>query len=64
VRHPAHLLLNTVLYESAPDVPAAARAAGAEMVAHGHSSDSLAALGPARIAASEGRAPGGCRVPG
>jgi hypothetical protein len=72
---PPTLLLNTVLYESAPHVPAAARAAGAEMVAHGHSnSDSLAALGPgqelrylqevgARIAAAEGSAPGGWSSP-
>lgn len=72
---PPTLLLNTVIYDSAPDVPAAARAAGAEMVAHGHSnSDSLATLGPgnelpylqavaARMAAVEGRAPGGWSSP-
>jgi peptidoglycan/xylan/chitin deacetylase (PgdA/CDA1 family) len=72
---PPTLLLNTVLYESAPDVPAAARAAGAEMVAHGHSnSDSLAALAPGqelpylrevadRIAAAEGTPPGGWSSP-
>jgi hypothetical protein len=72
---PPTLLLNTVLYDSAPDVPAAARAAGAELIAHGHSnSDSLVALGHGeelpyvrqvaeRITEEEGTAPGGWSSP-
>jgi peptidoglycan/xylan/chitin deacetylase (PgdA/CDA1 family) len=72
---PPTVLLNTVLYDSAPDVPAAARAAGAEFVAHGHSnSDSLAGLDPdeelayvdavaGRIAEHEGARPGGWSSP-
>lgn len=41
------VLLNTDIYDSAPEVVAAARAVGAEMVAHGASnSDSLAGMSP------------------
>ena len=43
---PPTLLLNTGVYEAAPDVVDAARAAGAEIVAHGHrNSDTLAGMG-------------------
>ncbi len=69
------VLLNTDLYDDAPAVIAAARAAGAELVAHGASnSDSLTALPAgteadyvarvrARVAAAEGHAPGGWSSP-
>lgn len=69
------ILLNTDVYDEAPDVIAAARAVGAEIVAHGHSnSDSLTALPPGReadylgdvfkrIASEEGAAPGGWSSP-
>ena len=69
------VLLNTHVYDEAPDVLVAARAAGAEIVGHGLSnSDSLAALPPdseaaymadvaARISAEEGTAPGGWSSP-
>jgi hypothetical protein len=69
------VLLNTMVYDSAPDVAEAARRYGAEMVGHGISnSDSLAGLDPAaeraylaavaeRMAAAEGRAPGGWSSP-
>lgn len=69
------LLLNTDLYDEAPEVLAAARAAGAEIVAHGASnSDSLAGLPPAeerrylaavadRVRAGEGSPPGGWSSP-
>ncbi|WP_353475208.1 polysaccharide deacetylase [Salipiger sp. H15] len=69
------VLLNTNLYDEAPEVIAAARAAGAEFVGHGASnSDSLAALPAgeeaayvarvrARIAAAEGAPPGGWSSP-
>lgn len=69
------VLLNTDLYDEAPEVLAAARTAGAEIVAHGASnSDSLSELGPgdepgylsrvaARIAAAEGSAPRGWSSP-
>jgi peptidoglycan/xylan/chitin deacetylase (PgdA/CDA1 family) len=72
--HPA-LLLNTDVYDEAPAVVAAARAAGAEIVAHGHSnSDALVEMTAdaerayietcrARIAAAEGRAPQGWSSP-
>jgi hypothetical protein len=72
---PPTVLLNTVLYDSAPGVPAAARSAGAEFVAHGHSnSDSLTGRDPAdelayldavagRIQAREGARPGGWSSP-
>lgn len=69
------VLLNTDLYDEAPEVLSAARAVGAEIVAHGRSnSDSLPAL-PAgteadyvtavrtRIEAEEGKAPGGWSSP-
>lgn len=69
------MLLNTNVYHEAPEVLAAARAVGAEIVGHGRSnSDSLTAL-PAgteaayvaevasRIAAEEGAAPGGWSSP-
>jgi len=69
------VLLNTDVYDEAPEVMAAARKIGAEVVGHGQSnSDSLAALPPgteaayvagvaARIAAQEGTAPGGWSSP-
>ena len=45
---PPTILLNTDVYETAPDLVGHARAAGAEMVAHGRSnSDTLAGLEPA-----------------
>ena len=62
---PATILLNTDLYDTAPDVVIAARNAGAELIGHGRSnSDSLEGLDPgaelayvesvaARIAAEE-----------
>lgn len=65
------VLLNTDVYDSAPDLMAHARAAGAEMVGHGlTNSDSLAGLSPeaeeayvgavaGRIETEEGRRPGG-----
>lgn len=72
---PPTVLLNTDLYDTAPDVLAAARAAGAEFIGHGRSnSDSLATM-PAsetqpyvrsvfdRIAAEEGTAPRGWSSP-
>lgn len=69
------ILLNTDVYDEAPEVIDAARAAGAEIVAHGHSnSDCLAAMTGAeelayiaacrdRIAQMEGRQPGGWSSP-
>jgi hypothetical protein len=72
---PATVLLNTMVYDSAPDVVAAARRHGAEFVGHGVSnSDSLGGLDnaaergylrsvAARIEAEEGRAPGGWSSP-
>jgi peptidoglycan/xylan/chitin deacetylase (PgdA/CDA1 family) len=69
------VLLNTDVYEEAPEVLAVARYAGAEIVGHGWSnSDSLPALPPgqeaayvaevaARIADHEGAAPGGWSSP-
>lgn len=69
------VLLNTAAYDEAPDVLAAARAVGAEVVGHGVSnSDSLAGLTPDaerayvrrvadRIAAAEGAPPGGWSSP-
>lgn len=69
------ILLNTEIYESAPAVIEAARAAGAEMVAHGRSnSDTLAAFTrqeeeayvaavAGRIRKNEGRAPAGWSSP-
>lgn len=69
------LLLNTALYDHAPEVVEAARAAKAEIVAHGYSnSDTLATMSPAeeadyigavvrRIAAEEGSSPGGWSSP-
>lgn len=69
------VLLNTDVYDEAPDVLAAARAVGAEIVGHGRSnSDSLTALPPgseaayvaavaARIEAEEAAAPGGWSSP-
>ncbi len=69
------VLLNTDVYDTAPDVLVAARAAGAEFVGHGRSnSDSLVGMAPAeerayltdvaaRIRAAEGRAPGGWSSP-
>ncbi|MFK7837560.1 MAG: polysaccharide deacetylase [Sulfitobacter sp.] len=69
------VLLNTDVYDEAPEVIAAARAAGAEFVAHGKSnSDSLPALPAgreaayvaevrARISAQEGCAPDGWSSP-
>lgn len=65
------VLLNTAVYDTAPDLIAHARAAGAEMIGHGlTNSHSLAGMGPAeeaayvgavadRIEAEEGRRPGG-----
>ena len=72
---PPTLRLNTQVYDDAPAVTDAARAAGAEIVAHGISnSDSLAGMEPeaeleylrataARVQAQEGRAPGGWSSP-
>ncbi len=69
------VLLNTDVYDEAPDVLVAARGVGAEIVGHGRSnSDSLTALAPgteadyvaevaARIKAQEGAAPGGWSSP-
>ncbi len=69
------VLLNTDVYDEAPEVLTAARAAGAEIVGHGRSnSDSLAALPEgaeagyvagvlSRIAEEEGDAPGGWSSP-
>lgn len=69
------LLLNTDLYAAAPAVLTAARAAGAEVVAHGASnSDSLAGMTPDtetaylqqvadQVTAAEGAAPGGWSSP-
>jgi peptidoglycan/xylan/chitin deacetylase (PgdA/CDA1 family) len=69
------ILLNTAIYEHAPAVVRAARSAGAEIVAHGHSnSDSLAGMAAdveaayirdvaACIAAQEGAAPLGWSSP-
>jgi peptidoglycan/xylan/chitin deacetylase (PgdA/CDA1 family) len=49
---PPTLLLNSDVYDAAPDLIDAARAAGAEMVAHGRSnSDTLATMSPAEEAA-------------
>lgn len=72
---PPTVLLNTDVYDTAPDVMTAARRGGAEIVGHGLSnSDSLAGLDPdrersylaavaARIAAEEGAPPGGWSSP-
>jgi peptidoglycan/xylan/chitin deacetylase (PgdA/CDA1 family) len=72
---PPTVLLNTMVYDSAPDVVEAARRHGAEIVAHGvTNSDSLEGLDPAaerayletvarRIAKEEGAAPGGWSSP-
>ncbi|MFL6088013.1 MAG: polysaccharide deacetylase family protein [Mycobacterium sp.] len=72
---PPTVLLNTDVYDEAPDVLAAARQAGAEVVGHGRSnSDSLAQLTPdaertyltdvaERIRAHEGARPGGWSSP-
>ncbi|PRY17338.1 polysaccharide deacetylase family protein [Kineococcus rhizosphaerae] len=72
---PPTVLLNTALYDTAPELVAAARRAGAEFVGHGVSnSDSLAAMSAAdeagylravaaRIEAEEGVAPGGWSSP-
>jgi len=72
---PPTVLLNTDVYDEAPDVLAAARAAGAEIVGHGRSnSDSLASMAPdaerayladvaERIRRHEGAAPGGWSSP-
>ena len=69
------VLLNTDVYDEAPEVLVAARAAGAEIVGHGRSnSDSLTRLPPgteaayvarvaSRIEAEEGKAPGGWSSP-
>lgn len=69
------MLLNTAVYDHAPAVIGAARAAGAEFIAHGHSnSDSLTTMDAAdeaayiagvaaRITAEEGRAPAGWSSP-
>ena len=69
------LLLNTDLYDTAPEVLSAARAVHAEVVAHGASnSDTLAGLSPAaeltylhdvaaRVTAAEGVAPSGWSSP-
>ncbi len=69
------MLLNTAVYDSAPELVAAARRLGAEFVGHGISnSDSLAGMSAgreaaylaavaARIAAEEGTAPGGWSSP-
>jgi peptidoglycan/xylan/chitin deacetylase (PgdA/CDA1 family) len=72
---PPTVLLNTMVYDTAPAVTAAARAAGAEIVGHGISnSDSLAGMDPvaelaylASVATSieshEGQRPGGWSSP-
>lgn len=72
---PPTVLLNTDAYDTAPDVIAAARAAGAEIVGHGRSnSDSLAGMASEaersylaavadRIRTEEGAAPGGWSSP-
>ena len=72
---PPTILLNTDVYDTAPDVTVAARRAGAEIVGHGLSnSDSLAGLDPGaetaylgavarRIEAEEGQPPGGWSSP-
>jgi hypothetical protein len=72
---PPTTLLNTMLYDTAPDVLAAARAAGAELVGHGVSnSDSLHGLDPdselayltavaTTIEKNEGTPPGGWSSP-
>jgi peptidoglycan/xylan/chitin deacetylase (PgdA/CDA1 family) len=72
---PPTVLLNTDVYDEAPDVLAAARRIGAEVVAHGRSnSDSLAELTPEaeraylrdvaeRIRTHEGAPPGGWSSP-
>jgi len=72
---PPTVLLNTAVYDSAPDLVTAARRLGAEFVGHGISnSDSLAGMSStreaaylaavaARIAAEEGTAPGGWSSP-
>jgi peptidoglycan/xylan/chitin deacetylase (PgdA/CDA1 family) len=72
---PPTVLLNTDVYDEAPDVLEAARRVGAEVVGHGKSnSDSLAQLTPAaertylsdvaeRIRAHEGAQPGGWSSP-
>ena len=72
---PPTVLLNTALYDTAPELIATARRLGAEFVGHGISnSDSLAGMTPAgeaeylgavaaRIAAEEGSAPGGWSSP-
>jgi peptidoglycan/xylan/chitin deacetylase (PgdA/CDA1 family) len=74
-RIPPTLLLNTMVYDDAPDVTDAARAAGAEVVAHGISnSDSLAEMDAEserayleavadRIELEEGVRPGGWSSP-
>jgi peptidoglycan/xylan/chitin deacetylase (PgdA/CDA1 family) len=72
---PPTVLLNTDVYDEAPDVLAAARTVAAEIVGHGRSnSDTLSGLTPAaertylsdvaqRIRAEEGAAPGGWSSP-
>jgi peptidoglycan/xylan/chitin deacetylase (PgdA/CDA1 family) len=72
---PPTVLLNTMVYDTAPDVTEAARRHGAEFVAHGiTNSDTLAGLDLAqekaylsevadRIAVAEGAAPGGWSSP-
>ncbi len=72
---PPTVLLNTDVYDDAPDVVPAARRAGAEIVGHGRSnSDSLAGMDPAaerayltdvatRISAEEKVGPGGWSSP-
>lgn len=72
---PPTVLLNTALYDTAPELVAAARLMGAEFVGHGISnSDCLAGMSPAqeaayvaavaaRIEQEEGAAPGGWSSP-
>lgn len=72
---PPTVLLNTDAYDGTPEVIAAARRAGAEIVGHGRSnSDTLAGMPPDaeraylasvadRIRSEEGRAPGGWSSP-
>ena len=72
---PPTVLLNTDVYDEAPEVMAAARAASAEVVGHGRSnSDSLSGMAPElerayltdvaeRIRAEEGSPPGGWSSP-
>jgi peptidoglycan/xylan/chitin deacetylase (PgdA/CDA1 family) len=72
---PPTVLLNTDVYDEAPDVVVAARTAGAEIVGHGRSnSDSLTGMTPEvehayltavadRIRSQEGTAPGGWSSP-